>query len=254
MMRRALTALAGLVALTGCTSGTVWVSDRAVVPSTYAPAEGAVPRHVGQLRRLALLAVDFDYERQGPVSEIFSEGPNEPEATTERRIGDTLARRSIRFLTDWRGYEVVDARAARPAAHTSDRVETLVGWLAGSEAGSEPPPEVAEAATALARLFEVDGLIVVRGWGRPTSDAELLAVFGTFTLAWPILFANEKLRLGADIVDGTSGRAVWRRTLSSASDSSALLLSDGPGLTGQSLVEALYEPLEPALPAVFVAP
>jgi|GEM_PF-2864066 len=242
------------LALGGCGSSAVWETERAIVPVTYAPTENAVARHVGRLRRLALIATNFDYEPQGKFSEALGSFPNGDEVEIERRLGEALAQRALRFLADWRGYDVVDARGRAGDGENGHRVAAIVDWLARAPAGAEPPPEVAAAVTALARAREVDGLVVIKGWGRQVSGGEMLAVLGTASLAWPVLFAADKTRLRADIVEGARGRLVWRHVLTSK-DATVLNVQSNEGPhSSKTIAEDLFAPLEPALPSVFAVP
>ena len=136
---------------------------------------------------------------------------------TSNRLLDEFSRISANYLVHTKGYELAALQAgtsttSSKAMHedSENHVRVLLSWAAESPDGADPPDKVVAGAKTLGDLANVDGILLLQGWGKALSDEAILTVILTASLAWPILIAGTKVSLSADLYEVSSGRIVWR--------------------------------------------
>ena len=171
---------------------------------------------------------------------------------TPNQILDAFAKISAAYLANTKGYELAELQPVSGAMRDGKLAEnlriqdrTLLSWAAESADGASPPDEVTAAASTLGNLANVDGILLLQGWGETLSDEAYLAVLATAGLAWPLIFAETKVELSADLYEVSSGKIVWRSRATSTNQDN---LHDI-----RYLAWNLLRPIEDALPGIFVA-
>jgi hypothetical protein len=240
----------------GCSSSYVWEETREITPITYSAWKEPVDRNVGRLIRVGLLPITFDFELQ---STLFA-GVSDRQAI-ENRFIEGLSVWTKNILEERKGYEVValdtmiETLSRAPDVNEPDVHETaiarhmdvLAAWAKDSADGAEPRDRVISSVTALGGLLESDALLLISGWGRTQSDELIALVVLTASLAWPLLLAEEKVSLQADIYEVATGRIVWRSRVFDKEP----IGEPEHDLHFLLLIQQLLDPLEPALPRVF---
>lgn len=252
-MKRRAHLLWTAAALAGCVSTTHESAPGPVQPLSHVPDPDAPGRTVGMLRRLVVLPAAIEFTPEDP-RDCF-------ETCNPQALLRGLADEVPRVLRAQRGYETTsldplhaaDADASETASTPALAAGQLREWHAAllrharTEHAAAPPVETAQAARALAAATRADGIVLLHGtmiWDRTT---DWLLGYLTFSLSLGVMFARWGLRLQADILEGASGRIVWRGRYSERS-----------GIVGQGgtepIVRALFDSLEPALPRLFTTP
>jgi len=240
-------------ALAGCVSTSHESAPGPVQPLSHLPDPDAPGRTVGLLRRLVVLPAAIEFT------------PKDPRDCFERCDPESLLRSLAyqvpRVLRAQRGYETTsldpryaaDDDAAETAAMPALAAGQLDGWHdallhhARAEHAAAPPVETAQAARALAEATHADGIVLLHGTMIWDSKTDWLLGYLTFSLSLGVMFARWGLRLQADILEGASGRIVWRGRYS---ERSGIVGSGGT----EPIVRALFDSLEPALPRLFTTP
>ena len=210
MTRRGSTAaVAAVVLFASACGGKTWHTTGPVTPTTYHGIDAPIERSVGKLRRLALLPVKVD------VTLALFKGAFSKERT--RAVAESLAATwgtgSAGYLSAAKGYEVI-----RLEGHGEDHaaLASLAAWAMDAGRDQTPPPELAQATAALARRLSVDGFLVVRGLQRSPNVTSVLALL-TASLSWALIPLESRQEYRGVIVEGASGRLVWRANVWQAS-------------------------------------
>jgi hypothetical protein len=240
---------AALIYVSGCASTNVIVNANAVTPTTHQPESGSVARSIGLLRRLAILPAQVDFTPSNPKRCI------DPCDWDGLKLG--IAQEVPKYLTEWRGYEVVTVDLLLPDHASVDLSDTslddFVGALAAfaDQRSNEPPTdELKQSLQSIGRQLWVDGVVVIRGSVAVTSMWEAglglaLAASGYGLLAaFPVQMVRIGSKFEADIFEVGTGRLVWASVYSSSGNPFARPPS------ANNLVVELFDPIEPALPAV----
>jgi hypothetical protein len=152
-----------------------------------------------------------------------------------------LAADVLRELGARRGYEAVALDAAEGLA---EDVEALARFA--REAPDAPPPAaLAARVRELASAARADGVVIVHGRATALSWLDGAAWLATFSLAIPVSMARIGTRLEADVFEAATGRRVWTGRVNAWGS---------PGAERTPLARRLFDPLEPALPAVLSVP
>lgn len=168
-----------LAALAGC--GSQWQASRPIVPASGSiPPTRVAHGSVGVLARLAVLRVDMQVE-PAPAPGDQGRWQTQVEAS-----GRQLQAQVVDYLVRQKGYE---ARAV-----------------------DLPPVDGEEAARALARSLDVDGLVHVQRYVVPPWTTAQ-AIGNVFLLNVPLVRALNAVNLRISIIEGRSGEVVWRREL-----------------------------------------
>jgi hypothetical protein len=235
--------------LVGCASTNVVVSSPTITAITHRPEDQSLQRSVGLLRRLAILPLQLDVTPQNPGRCAL---PCNWEAL---RRG--LTHNSVDYLSTRRGYEVVTLDALASSDVVVDLSERelaeRVGRLAtfASRRSTEPPPEeLADMVRDLGTQAGVDGIVILHGNTTTLTWMEVAAAFPLalsgygLLAAIPIEMARLGTKLEADIFEVATGRLVWTSVFSAR----------GKLSVPSAAVAALFDPIEPALPAVLTRP
>ena len=112
-------------------------------------------------------------------------------------------------------------------------VQSLFNWLENYNLNSTVPPEVKTFISDLHRRFGADGVLVFRGFKRPSSTWNQWAAVCTASLTFPLLFLEEKDELQIYLFESSTGDVVW-------------------SCRGYSDVERSLSSLENAVPAALI--
>jgi hypothetical protein len=215
-------------ALLGC-GASARRSAPAVEAAPRAPDDQVV-RGVGNLRRLLALPV--------VVEQGSCDWPD---------VARDLDEAAIRFLRDWKGYDIV-----RPAELGATwTLARQVGVWQEKDAGKGKPPadlraRLMEAAEALA----ADGVLVIH------AAPECPAGAGAGLLTLPARLAGSLNRsLSAGIFEAERGTLIWHNQIDPAGwDPGRYGARPPPRFETRQAGEALFAPIENAVPAVLKAP
>lgn len=229
--------------LFGCSATSIVTGTSEVQPITHRPEPGALARNVGLLRRLVVLpseiAVSPEDQSKCNVSCNWE--------ALRRILADTIPS----FLAS-RGYEVVSLdpnRSMRAALPTDSGAMTELARRIRSHASARsstlPAPDLVADIGALGRLLEVDGIVVVHGRvSVPPKFGEVEGIL-MILMVFPVLSNLPETALEASIYQVADGNRVWTGTYG----------QKGNAYEGYpDMVKSLFDPIEPALPAVFTRP
>jgi hypothetical protein len=245
-VNKALVAAALLAALGGCvTSTNIAVSEKEVAPRTYLPEPTTIERSVGMLRRLVVLPI------------VLQASPEDPKLCVDPcdwpgfRRG--LATSAVLYLARERGYEVssvdpdVESHASiglEPPA-LAEAARRLADFARGRPAGS-PSAELAALVKSIGVQADVDGVVVLHGSVTVVTWLDWAVIYGSFGMAAPIVL-RATASFEADVFEAAPGRLVWAGTYSK-------VLGVGMAPAPAEIVTDLFDPIEPALPAIFTRP
>jgi hypothetical protein len=205
------------------------------VPATAARTLPGAPgdlvaRSVGNLRRLAALPVVID---QG--------------SCTWPEVARDLDESSIRFLRDWKGYELV-----RPAQLDSswNLARKLGEWQEDDVGKGKPPSELRAQIVATAKDSGAGGVLVIHASPECPGGADA----GLLTL--PARLAESLNRtLSAGIYEAERGTLVWHQHIRPPGwDPIRYGSRPPPRFETRQAAEALFGPIENAVPAVLRPP
>ena len=235
--------------LMGCASSSIITSSPTVTPITHRPEEHSLQRSVGLLRRLAVLPADIDFTPQNPKRCL------DPCNWEQLRQG--LAPSVVDYLSTSRGYEAVVLDPSAPSNAsvdlTDDDLQEGVARLAAfarERSSDAPPEELAKMIQELGMKAGVDGIVVVHGsatvpsWWDVAIMIPLAASGYGFLAAFPVEMARLGIKMEADIFEAATGRMVW----------SAVFSSGRMDIPAGVIATKLFDPIEPALPAVLTRP
>ena len=140
-------------------------------------------------------------------------------------------------LRDWKQYEVVE-----PANDGLD-YKSLYDWADISPVDAVPPANDINLLTMLGERYHADGILVLQGYQKLPSTWNVALTVATASLSWPLLLAEAKGELKADLLESASGRLVWK---------SRLKLFDPSKPVTATEVTQLIGPIENAVPAALV--
>jgi hypothetical protein len=197
-------------------------------PAASAPraADDQVVRGVGNLRKLLVLPV--------VVQPAGCDWPD---------VARDLDEAAVRFLRDWKGYELV--RPADPIAAAA--LAGQVGaWQEKNAASRTPPVELRTRLGAAAERAGTDGVLVVHAAPECPRGPEA----GLLTL--PARLAGSLDRtLSAGVYDAATGTLVWQNQIRPAAwDPARYGAQPPPRFETRQAAEALFAPIENAIPAV----
>jgi hypothetical protein len=246
MKQTILAAVSVLVTfLVGCASTNVVVSSPTVTAITHRPEDQSLQRSVGLLRRLAILPLQLDVTPQNPERCAL------PCNWGAWRSG--LVYNSVDYLSTRRGYEVVTLDPHVAVDLTDGELQERVSRLAtfASRRSTDPPPEeLADMVRDLGTRAGVDGIVILHGNTTTLTRMEVVAAFPLalsgygLLAAIPVEMARLGTKLEADIFEVATGRLVWASVFS----------AHGKPSVPSAAVAALFDPIEPALPAVLTRP
>jgi hypothetical protein len=221
-MSRVAVLLAGL-ALASCGSSP---EIPARVPSVASSPEDQVARGVGNLRRLLVLPVVID---QGSC--------NWPEVARD------LDEAAVRFLRDWKGYELIRPARLDDAWKLARR---LGEWQEGDVEKGKPPGELRARLIAAGTDAGADGVVAIHASPECPggADAGLLSL--------PSRLAESLNRtLSAGIYETATGRLYWHRHVRPQGwDPVRYGSRPPPRFETRQAAEGLLGPIENAVPAV----
>jgi hypothetical protein len=214
--------LAGLV-LASCGSSP---EMPARVPGVASSPEDQVVRGVGNLRRLLVLPVVVD---QGSC--------NWPEVARE------LDESVVRFLRDWKGYELVRPAQLDDAWKLARR---LGEWQEGDVGKGRPPPELRTRLIAAGTDAHADGVVAVH------ASPECPAGTDAGLLTLPSRLAESLNRtLSAGVYEAATGTLYWHRHIRPPGwDPVRYGSRPPPRFETRQAAEGLLGPIENAVPAV----
>jgi hypothetical protein len=197
-------------------------------PAGTAPraADDQVVRGVGNLRKLLALPV--------VVQPAGCDWPD---------VARDLDEAAVRFLRDWKGYELV--RPADPIAAAA-LAGQIGAWQEKSATSRTPPVELRARLGAAAERAGTDGVLVVHAAPECPRGPEA----GLLTL--PARLAGSLDRtLSAGIYDAATGALVWQNQIRpTAWDPARYGAQPPPRFETRQAAEALFAPIENAIPAV----
>jgi hypothetical protein len=203
-----------------------------LAPLSYREVPNRLGRSVGLLRRMCLAQTRLEAS------------PADPRWCMDRcdtpGYAAQLEHGALRFLEDWRGYEVVRVTAE------PDELAALVRWASGSKT-AEPPESLRSSVRELGRGTECDAVVALHGKLVYLTYLDGAAWFASFALAIPLSMARIGTRVEADVFEVRTGRLAW---------SSRLYEGGSPGAELSrplELAKKLFEPIELALPRVLTA-
>jgi hypothetical protein len=231
--QRLLAAGAFALLAAACAGDGVDRAARDVRPLSHRPLASGLERSVGLLRRLVLLPVRLDFSPQDPG---WCMDPCDAEAL---RAG--IAESVRHELGDRRGYELAPLE---PSGALDADVAALASFAA-ERPDAAPPSALAARVRELASAAHADGVVIVHGRATTLTWLDGAAWLATFSLAIPVSMARIGTRLEADVFEAASGRLVWASRIRSWG---------APGTERTPLARSLFDPIEPALPAVLSVP
>ncbi len=230
MRARASAALLAAL-LAGC--GSTWQANRPVAATSYDAPKDAVPRYAGKLRRVALLPVVFETD----LPRCRKLYPAD--------IEDSIREEARRFLTDWKGYVVVEATQAAPSQDLQQLSAGLGQWQAKNPEMGRPPEELRARLQRLAARLNADGAIVLHGARECVTAGDV--VLNLLVVGMPNFYGKLFGRnFSAGFYDAASGSLVWQRYMN-------MFGGDPPEIVRVTdEVEALLGGLENAIPEVLL--
>lgn len=234
-------AAAACVALSGCST---WQTAIAPTPTSYGSSREQIPRTVGKLRRLAVLATD----EKAPAACGASDG--------ELAVADAGA--ASDYLHRHKGYAIVALDVAAyaewlDAARNGGFLRELADWLRDTSGEVRPGPLVSALVRTAASRERTDGVLFVhRRHTCQRANTVFRGLLGIGTLGMSELMPDPKLQelhpiYHVAIVESAGLRPVWRRSVSVAWHDFADQFSRKEA---RPVVETLFEDLEPAVPAI----
>ncbi len=210
MARSAAIALVSLFAVTLASCSTTWQSTRQPKAMSYVNAADHVERTVGRLRRLLILPTGFHTSHCGSMSD-----------TAE---GDALDNSIITLLTQWKGYDVVQAKA-------EDRLELVnlseaLGKWQDKHSGTEPLENTtAGRLSILASDYTIDGVVVVHTDIQCLSVGEIVSYFAIIGMPhfWRKLTREN---VSAGIYDAGAAGLIWLHRINYGSEQGYTRLPD----------------------------
>jgi len=185
-----------------------------------------VARGVGNLRRLAALPV------------VIEQG-----SCTWPEVARELDESSIRYLRDWKGYELVRPAQLDPSWQLARR---LGQWQEEDIGQGKPPADLRAQIVSTGRDSGADGILVVHASPECPGGAEA----GLLTL--PARLAESVNRtLSAGVYEAERGTLVWHRHIRPPGwDPTRYGSGPPPRFETRQAAEALFGPIENAVPAV----
>lgn len=223
-VRYAALALLLAIGLSACSSSPeVPATASRVLPGT---PDDQVARGVGNLRRLASLPVVID---QGSCAW--------PEVARD------LDEASIRFLRDWKGYELVRPAQLDPSWKLAAK---LGAWQEEDVSKGKPPSELRAQIVATGKDSGADGILVIHASPECPGGAEA----GLLTLPGRLAESLNRT-LSAGIYETERGTLVWHRHIRPPGwDPTRYGSRPPPRFETRQAAEALFGPIENAIPAV----
>ena len=224
-----------------CTTSTAWEQAADVTPMSYAIPEQTLNRHIGKLRRIAVIPGTFEYVADGKAR-----------ANARDAMKHSILDNGINFLTKERGYEaqllddMEKASASREATsqpRSPECLRNLLTWAKSSGNGSEPTAKVTACVSKIGRPLGVDGLMVIHASVVHDKKWRLWLTVLTASLAWPTLMSQFKVDASADLFEIATGRIVWRTKFNK---------SAAEALGMNNVADFLLTPIEHALPRVLI--
>jgi len=213
---------------------TIGLSACASSPELPASATRALPgapddqvaRGVGNLRRLAALPV------------VIEQG-----SCTWPEVARELDESSIRYLRDWKGYELVRPAQLDPSWQLARR---LGQWQEDDIGKGKPPADLRAQIVSTGRDSGADGILVVHASPECPGGPEA----GLLTL--PARLAESLNRtLSAGVYEAERGTLVWHRHIRPPGwDPTRYGSRPPPRFETRQAAEALFGPIENAVPAV----
>jgi hypothetical protein len=117
--------------------------------------------------------------------------------------------------------------------------------FAAERSAAPAPAPLATRVRELATAAQADGVVIVHGRATTLTWLDGAAWLATFALAIPVSMARIGTRLEADVFEAATGRLVWASRIRSWG---------APGSERPQLARSLFDPIEPALPAVLSVP
>ena len=185
-----------------------------------------VARGVGNLRRLAALPV------------VIEQG-----SCTWPEVARELDESSIRYLRDWKGYELVRPAQLDPSWQLARR---LGQWQEEDIGKGKPPADLRAQIVSTGRDSGADGILVVHASPECPGGPEA----GLLTL--PARLAESLNRtLSAGVYEAERGTLVWHRHIRPPGwDPARYGSGPPPRFETREAAEALFGPIENAVPAV----
>ena len=245
-LNRILVLIVGLLA--GCTSQDAWQTDIEIVPISYKVPAETLDRTIGKLRRLAIIPGEFESKADKVLGPLL--GYPAKEVSVEY-LRSTFISGATEFLSSERGYDVEpldppnisERRIGTLEGFLETCSEYLVAWADNPDLSGSSPVHVESCVKRIGRFLNVDGLIVIGGSRVSDPGWRAALTILTASLAWPTIYAQEKIEASADLFEVSSGRIVWRSRFSkSASESTAPRVALG----------FLFQNIEHALPEVLI--
>lgn len=190
--------------LTSCVSKKVWID----------PGLRTAEKEGPQMRMRRLVVLPARYEARG----MFQD-----KQALQSRMVRTLASETHQNLAIEKGYEVIPldlyldmsrAKLDLSPEELEKRVLTLSDWAKASPDGADPPEGVVHSVARIGKPFDADGILVVQGYSDPADKSLILTVL-TASLTWPLILLNNDWGLRADLYEVSSGRIIWRSSMSS---------------------------------------
>lgn len=245
MRRLVITMLVTSLGFSGCAS---WQTEETVIPVSYTVSRERIPRTVGKLRRLALIAL---YQ---PAPKICNGSGERPALSPEQwYAGSALA-----YLQD-KGYEVLPLEAAideptRNILLNPDFLARLGEWSTQTQGNSPLDPNLREAISILGKKNNFDGFLILQIEETCTlANKAFRTSLGIMSLGVSELLRDPKLQqihsgLWATIVEVSGAHPVWR---SHVFPELLDWWQGGPFASERkSVMDTLFEDLEPATPKI----
>ena len=213
--------------LVGCSSQ--WTTKSSPQALTYSATTDQVERTVGKLRRLLLL----------PVVIQTKDCPT----TSDAQLAKALQAAVEPYLSDWKGYEVVEWETIAPVEQ-----QLLLRLGEGqTKKGKEnfPPEADRKALMALVAKEEIDGILVINGDIKCLNAIDVLLYFIIIGMPnWAQKISGENLSAG--IYSAADGRLVWLSYIH------VLPPAVGGGSDSAYWANGLFREIENAVPAVLL--
>jgi hypothetical protein len=222
-----------------CASNNVWQTTSNLTPKSYKTYSGGTEHHVGILRRLLILPVQFKtliggkpYFENKPLWTPPELGYSSDEHASQRYFDI-----AVKHLSNWKGYEVVNLESSlNDTDHpliTSQQIKNytsdLHSWAYKTGNYENPSENIIEVISKLGNISNADGVLIISGVNKLNSDLKTSAIILSASLLWPILFYDYGFFFKATIFEVNTGKVIWKST-------------------GASNITALFKKLENAIP------